>query len=106
MRWYSSLYVDPDLKQAPAQIKKQIEGGRFPGGVRLVSLAVHPKNLLECFDADELKYPFVRERIPMIVGLAAGREGAKRLVCRILEDVSARTGGLDVRDYFIHGQRG
>ncbi len=101
MYFCRNLYTSPSIKAKRKKIMWKLRTGRPQPVIYVIALAQN-SDLFEIYHSGLLKQKYYRkkENRPYIVGLAAGYGQAVSLVTDILEDVFARTGGYDVKEYF------
>lgn len=100
MKWYQDLYVSDDLKNKKAETKIDIERGNPVHGIFLITLSGHEHNQMEILPAGNLKFWYVREECPLVIGLAKGKKNARNLVLTIVEDIYQKTGDCNIKQYF------
>lgn len=97
MEWFRRLYAGKLIESRKEDIVRDIDSGKMPPGVYLLVLSGNPNNLLEFFSVSELQYSYVRDHIPLIVGIAFGQDEALVLTERIVSDVYRARGDVNVR---------
>jgi hypothetical protein len=100
MKWYRPLYMGALAKKNKREIIRKIKSRKFMATACFICLALNEEELLEIYPV----YTLVNKRFPVddlyIVGIAANRFEAFRLVTKIVDDVYQKTGTVDVRGYF------
>ncbi len=102
--WNAAIYMDDTVKKKPSRYRRILEQRKLARGCYCITL---PKNEANCFDvysSRELWFRYYRHQDMEIVGLAANRENAEKLLCRMIQDIVVRYGGVDaklVRNYFL-----
>ena len=85
----------PDLEE----LRRQLCHGHAVPGVYLVTFSRSPANLLDIICADQSgKNEWLREDTK-VTGVAAGKQNAVRLACRLVVKTYEATGGFHVREY-------
>lgn len=105
IKWYHKLYMDNSISMKVDKIKKSIEHNKKAIGVYCIALASNENNLFDIINVNELLFDYYKRQDINIIGLARGRESAKRLVVRIIEDVYRETGDFKAREYFSEDSR-
>lgn len=101
MNWYSKLYVGKKAEKKKEKIRKEIDREIYKGNTYLITLSSNPKNNLEIFSVQELRFPYLREHCPMIVGIALGWEEALEVLQEMVKEVYYSTGEANLREYFL-----
>ncbi len=78
----------------------QLEHGCGCPGMYVITLSTHERMLLDIVPAAFIRQKAVRRRLPMIIGMAFGRDSACELAARVISDVYDKTAGVDVRRFF------
>lgn len=99
--WTSNVYVGKKMRNKKTNAVASINGSEVTFGVYCIAFASNPDNLFDIINANELLFPYYRNKETRIVGLAKGKEEAMKLVQTMLMEVYNRTGNFDVRSYFI-----
>lgn len=89
VKWYKYLYVGPRMEKKEKRCVCCIEEGRRLYGFHILTLASRDGDQLEIMAARELSQPVLRDRRPMIVGLAADYAEAMDILYQIIEDAEA-----------------
>lgn len=89
VKWYKYLYVGPRMEKKKKRCMCSIEDGRRLYGFYIVTLASRKGDQLEIMNARELRQPVLKERLSMIVGLAADYGEAMDILYQIIEDAGA-----------------
>lgn len=100
LKWYEPLYTDEKTRNKIKSIQWRLNHGAGSFRLYLITLSTSPKMQLDIVPAAQLKQAVLRERLPMIVGVASGYADAEDLVIRMTEDVLLKTGRADIRGYF------
>lgn len=104
LNWYKNLYMGNTAKKKEKHIRRKVNAGKPAIGVYLITLAANPQNHLEIISAIQLQQKMIRERCPMIVGLAEGYEEALELIEKIAIEVYKETGEMDIRSWILKNQ--
>lgn len=102
MEWYEKLYIGNNAQKKKYSLIREIESGKAPLEVFLITLPSGQGNQLEIMSVWNLKFWYRRKNCPMIVGLACGREEALELVVQITEEVLEKTGSVELKNYFLN----
>ena len=89
VKWYKYLYVGPRMEKKKKRCMCCVGDGRRLYGFHIVTLTSREGDQLEIMAASELRQPVLRERIPLIVGLAADYAEAMDILYQIIEDAEA-----------------
>ena len=89
VKWYKYLYVGPHMKKKKKRCICCIEEGRRLNGFYILTMASREGDQLEIMAARELGQTVLKERVPMIVGLAADYAEAMDILYQIIEDAEA-----------------
>lgn len=99
LRWRKDLYIGegaaPDLRR----IRKRLDADRTVSGFHLITLASNENDELDIIRSELVSQKALRERLPMIVGVAAGRSEALEMVVKIADECMRDTGGPGIRRY-------
>ena len=87
------------------KIKTAIEENKPSVGIYCIALASNENNLFDIMNVNELMFQHYRRNNIYILGLARGRESAKHIVVRMIEDVYRETGDVRAREYFAENGR-
>ncbi len=98
--WSEKLYIGEQAEKNYEKIKKKIEQGKLVVDVFLITKPSNEKNLFDILPTAELKFPYYKKRELLVYGLAKGKDEAKELLLKILEDIYQETGGLYCKEYF------
>jgi len=101
MNWYSKLYMSDPVRSRAGQLVKEMEEGKFPSGIWVLSIPVGDRDQLDIRKASSLAYHGLWEAVPMIVGLAGSRNEAVELVELITRDCLAVRGDAQLRAYLM-----
>ena len=100
MDWYAKLYVGTTAEKKKDRLIQKIENGKTTVNTYLITLPKTKQNQMEILPAWNLHFWYPRQKCPLIIGLACGREEATEVVCRITKDILEETGDCRIRDYF------
>ncbi len=101
LSWYDPLYVDKTLKDREKGIRQRLNEGKVDLGHYLITLAGNGRDHLDVISTSFLSQRALYERLPMVVGLAATKKEAMKLVVKICRDCLEETGGADIRSYLL-----
>lgn len=105
IKWYHALYMDDRIVKNVDKIKTAIEANKRTVDIYCIALASNENNLFDIMNVNELMFQHYRRNKIYILGLARGKENAKRLVVRMIEDVYRETGDVHAREYFAENGR-
>ncbi len=105
MVWYKDLYVGRLISRRKDAVIDEIEHGRYPAGVYVITVPENENRQLEIMAAGELKHGFIKEHTLMIVGIAMGKTEAEGILERMAGDVYADRGDVNFRAWLMtkHG---
>ena len=96
MEWFESFYLGTSISGKKREtVRKEVETGRFRGSLYVITLASNGKDLLDIRTVSSLRQSWIRENLPLIVGVADGKEEAVLLAAQIISDSAAGTGEPD-----------
>ena len=98
--WSEKLYIGEQAEKNVKKIKNKIEQGKLVIDVFLITKPSNENNLFDILPTAELKFPYYKKRELLVYGLAKGKDEAKELLLKILEDIYQETGGLYCEEYF------
>lgn len=105
MRFYRDLYLTENLKKKKYKMMWKLKTGSGMVDVYVITLAANGRDLLDIMNSSICLQPAVHNRLPLVIGMASGYDGALKLVQKIIEDVYNRTGTYEVRKYFEETDR-
>ena len=89
VKWYKYLYVGSRMEKKKKRCICCIEEGRRLNGIYLVTLSNRDGDQLEIMAARELYQPVLKDRLSLIVGLAADYSEAMDILYQIIDDAEA-----------------
>lgn len=89
VKWYRYLYVGSRMEKKKKRCMCCVEVGRRLNGIYLITLSTRDGDQLEIMAARELYQPVLKDRLPLIVGLAADYVEAMDILYQIIEDAEA-----------------
>lgn len=99
--WYPNLYMDETVKKNPRRCKKRIIRRRpWKRSYAAITLAGNDSNLFEIMETRELFFRRYCYLDIYVIGLAADREEAKKLLQCIVEDVYKEDSTFLPKEYF------
>ncbi|MDD7741051.1 MAG: hypothetical protein PUJ62_13505 [Lachnospiraceae bacterium] len=101
INWYKNLYVGDTAQKKQKKLIYRIEHGKFTPDVWLITLSTNEQNHLDILPAASLKQPYVKEHLPMIVGLAVSYEESLCVVEHIVKEVYRETGDTKIREWLL-----
>ena len=99
LTWREPLYIEDQLKKREKRLKKRLNDGKADVGHYLITLSQNPNDNLDIISTSYLKQRSLYNMLPTVVGIAASKTGAIKLVRLIAEDCLAKTKGLDIRAF-------
>ena len=99
LKWRDPLYVGESAKRSERRIRRRLDAGRADVGHYVVTLAANGVDELDVVGTGFLAQDALRDRLPLIVGLAGSRKEALGLVRTMAEDCVRETGGVRLRAY-------
>ncbi len=103
MKFAPNLYYGNKALEHRTSIRWRLQHGSVMRDAYALILPLYGPDLLEIYPSYAFKNHHFRKYPVYVVGLAIGREEAYELVRRIIEDVLAETGKLDIMSYFKSG---
>ncbi|MCI5648661.1 MAG: hypothetical protein ACI4EG_02525 [Fusicatenibacter sp.] len=101
INWYKNLYVGDTAQKRQKKLIDRIEHGKLVPDVWLITLSSNIQNHLDILPADFLKQPYLREHLPMIVGLAVSYEESLCVLEQIVNEVYQETGDVKIRQWLL-----
>lgn len=98
LKWLDDGYVGESITD-PQGIRRKVEKGNILPGIFLITLSEHPDHILEFFPCNMILNKRLRNRCPMIIGMARGKREAMELTCRIISNIYYETKGFQVAEY-------
>lgn len=99
MEFYKNLYIGDTVKK-PGKIKKKLKKYKMLRTVYVIAYAKQNRQL-EIYHSLMLQQYYFKENPPYIIGIAASREEAAGLICRIAEEALQATGKADLIAYLF-----
>lgn len=97
--WYKRLYVGEGMRGSERRVRRQLEKGLVKKPYYLITLASNGVDCLDIVHSFFLKQRVLRERLPMVVGVAETKQEALDIVRIIAVDCFVATGGADIRAF-------
>ncbi len=99
--WSEKVQYSSNIrKRRRKKLQQQINDGEITRDFFCIALPSNPKNLLDIYSTGELKYPYYKRHEVKVIGIAKGKDKAEELVCDMLEELYASTGGFDTSKFF------
>lgn len=101
--FHTGLYMDEKVKKKPEKYRRMIENRRSARKCYVITLPVYEKNSMEMYSSREFWFRHYRTVGLVIIGMAADRDSAEHLLCRIVQDVYSAYRMVDaghIRAYF------
>lgn len=95
------IYFGENARQQNKELLKKVRRRKWDFGIYVITLSETEGNLLDVYETiffTQKQYGKMRLNI---VGVALSREEAFLLVREIVDDVYKKTGGFDVKGYFL-----
>ncbi len=100
-KWYEKLYIGNGSSEIADEVIKSIdEGGIIPPDAYLITLSNKPGDQMEIFKASLLYFPYHRNNVNPIIGIAKGESEGYIVMLNILSDVYRETGDLNAKEFF------
>ena len=101
MEWYEPLYVGKKAFRKRRKLISCIKHGKYMPEAHVIALSLDERELLDIYPLYVLMQKgFPKDRL-YIVGIAADKGEAVRLVERIISDTYKATGGVGVREFLL-----
>ena len=100
-KYVNNMYVGAIAATQRKEIDRAIRRGTFIPGLYLITFAANGYDQLDIMHARYLLEKRVRKELPLIAGIAIGRDEAFGLIERMGADCFAATGGLDLQAYLM-----
>ena len=101
LRCSSELYIGEGIASRADGILSRLQNDDFTDNAWLLTLSTNKSNQVDIIHTVFLKERWIRKSLPMIVGIAATKPEAMRLIARILEDSLKTHCGADIRAYLV-----
>lgn len=101
--WNKKIYMDEKVMKNPIKYRRRIEKGKILPECFCIALPANKLNVLDIYSSCEFWFKYQAYKGVEIVGLAADREGAIRLVEKIAFDIISEVGEFNsktVAQYF------
>lgn len=102
LRWNASIYMDEIVKQKPSRYRKILEKRKIVKNCYCITLPMNEENCLDMYSSRELWFQYYRTKTIEVVGLAADRERANELLCRIVQDVAKKYDKVDAESVKVY----
>lgn len=99
MDWYGRLYIGDGLEEKKEHMIYKIEHAAGTPGIYLITLASNDRNLLDIISADQLLWPVMHRRCPLIVGMVRSYDQAVELASSLILESYEKTGSLHVEAF-------
>ncbi len=101
MKICKKLYFGETARQQNKELLRSIKHKKWQFGVYVITLSETENNLLDMYETVWFEQKFYKKQKFCIVGIAIGRDEALTLIKDIIDDVYQKTGGFNVRDFFL-----
>lgn len=105
MKCYFDMYISEELKDKKSEILQKIEKKQVQINKYIIVLSKNEKNHLEFYDTALLRQEAFDKESLFVVGIGEGYSGSLKLIETIMQEVLDKTGGTNIRKYFIERQR-
>lgn len=100
-----NLYMGARAGENADRIMKAVSGGKLFPGLYVITFASNSRDQLDIVQQRFLLRKNVRDRLPVIVGYAIGRQEAFETIAAIAGDAYRSTGGCDLQKYLLSIQK-
>ncbi len=101
MKICKKLYFGEMAEKQNKELLRNVKRKKWEFGIFVITLSETAHNLLDIYETIWFEQKCYKKQKMNIVGIAIGKEEAVLLVQRIIDDVYTKTGGFNVRDYFL-----
>ena len=105
MKYYFNMYISEEVAGKKGEILQKIENNQVQLNKYVIVLAKNEKNHLEFYDTALLRQEAFDKESLFVVGIGEGYSGSLKLIETIMQEVLDKTGGTNIRKYFIERQR-
>ena len=101
-RLSEKIYTEDGSEKKFQKQLVRIKRKRPVTGLYVITTPLYEAGIMEIYDYNELLQPYYRRKksIINILGVSSSRDGAKKLVCEMLEDIYKEIGKPDINEYF------
>lgn len=99
IRWYRKLYLGPSVEGLERTIRYEIKYRKVPMGYYLLTLPACETDLFDIWRSEDIKMPWMRERILDVVGVAGSKQEAVEMAAAIIYKAYKETRDIDIRAY-------
>ena len=101
IQWHRPLYVDENIKESPAAIRRRFRFRKYPGDYYFIIIP-EGKDMPEIIKALYLKGQIHRSSEIIIAGVAPGKAQAFDLFAKMAQDAYSATGQVNIRAFLKH----
>ncbi|MBQ6470220.1 MAG: hypothetical protein IJJ50_09250 [Lachnospiraceae bacterium] len=101
LHWSSELYIGEEISGKAAEIRRNLDEGKPAENAWLITLSTNRQNQLDIVHTVFLRQSWIRKSLPLIVGVAASKKEAMRMIEMILMDSLKTHCGTDMRAYLV-----
>lgn len=101
MKICKKLYFGEMAEKQNKELLRSVKHKKWEFGIYVITLSETDNNLLEIYETIWFEQKYNKKQKMNIVGIAIGKDEAVMLVRRIIDDVYTKTGGFNVREYFL-----
>lgn len=99
MKYLKDVYIDKMLKPIQKKILEDLHQGKTEPAFQIIVMSSLPEDLLEIYPGYWFVQHFLKEMDLTVVGIAATKKSAQKMVGTIVAEVYEKTGGTDVTAY-------
>lgn len=104
IQWHRPLYVDENIKESPAAIRRRFRFRKYPGDYYFIIIP-EGRDMPEIIKALYLKGQIERSSDIIIAGVAPGKDQALALFARMAQDAYNATGQVNIRAFLKQQSR-
>ncbi len=94
-RWNTGIYMDEKVRKKPKYYRRMVESRKLVKSCYCVTLPANEENCMDIYSSREFWFQYYRDKEIEIIGLAADRAGAERIVCQMTQDVMKAFGAVN-----------
>ena len=104
IRWHRPLYVDENIRESPAAIRRRFRFRKYPGDYYFITIP-QGRDMPEIIKAVYLKGQIHRSPEVLIAGVASGKDRALALFAKMAQDAYDATGQVNIRAFLKQQSR-
>ena len=101
MKLCKKLYFGEMAEKQNKELLRNVKHKKWGIGMYVIALSETDNNLLDIYNTMWFEQKYYKKRKLDIVGIAIGKSEAVTLVQKIIDAVYTKTGGFNVREYFL-----